>query len=63
MPTDKTPGRPGKRLERRWGRVITIVSDAGRAGARMLTAYSAAKAGAMGFSRSLAKENGREGIT
>ena len=48
---------------RHWGRVITIVSDAGRTGARMLAAYSAAKAGAMGFSRSLAKENGREGIT
>ncbi|WP_317929675.1 SDR family NAD(P)-dependent oxidoreductase [Halioxenophilus sp. WMMB6] len=45
------------------GRVVTIVSDAGRIGEARLTTYSAAKAGANGFMRSLAKEAGRFGIT
>lgn len=46
-----------------WGRIITIVSDAGRTGDTYLAAYSAAKAGAAGLSRALARENGRHGIT
>ncbi len=50
-------------IERRWGRVITIVSDAGRTGDKFLAAYSAAKAGAAGLSRALALENGQYGIT
>lgn len=45
------------------GRVVTIVSDSGRIGEARLAAYSAAKAGANGFIRSLAKEAGRYGIT
>lgn len=45
------------------GRIVTIISDAGRVGESRLTAYSAAKAGAAGFVRSIAKETGRYGIT
>lgn len=45
------------------GRVVTIVSDSGRIGESRLAAYSAAKAGAAGFMRSLAKEAGRYSIT
>jgi NAD(P)-dependent dehydrogenase (short-subunit alcohol dehydrogenase family) len=45
------------------GRIVTIVSDAGRTGEPRLAAYSAAKAGAAGFVRSLARETGRYGIT
>ncbi|HEY8386253.1 MAG TPA: SDR family NAD(P)-dependent oxidoreductase [Porticoccaceae bacterium] len=45
------------------GRIVTVVSDAGRVGEARLTAYSAAKAGANGFVRSLAREVGRFGIT
>ena len=45
------------------GRVVTIVSDAGRVGEPRLAAYSAAKAGATGFMRALAKETGRYNIT
>lgn len=41
------------------GRVITIVSDAGRIGEAGYTVYSGAKAGAAGFMRGLAKELGR----
>ncbi len=46
-----------------WGRLITIVSDAGRHGDPGNAAYSAAKAGAAGLTRALARENGRFGIT
>ncbi|TQM11322.1 SDR family NAD(P)-dependent oxidoreductase [Pseudonocardia kunmingensis] len=50
-------------VERRSGRVITIVSDAGRVGEPFLVPYSAAKAGAAGFVRALAKAVGRYDIT
>jgi 3-oxoacyl-[acyl-carrier protein] reductase len=50
-------------IERGWGRLITIVSDAGRVGEKSAAAYSAAKAGAAGLTRTLAIENGRYGIT
>ncbi len=46
-----------------WGRVITIVSDAGRTGDPGMAAYSAAKAGAAGLTRALAIETGRWGVT
>jgi len=45
------------------GRVVTIVSDAGRFGDAYLAPYAAAKAGAAGFCRSVAREVGRHGIT
>ena len=45
------------------GRIVTITSDAGRAGEPRQAVYSAAKAGAAGFVRSIAKEAGRHGIT
>jgi 3-oxoacyl-[acyl-carrier protein] reductase len=46
-----------------WGRVITIVSDAARYGDANLAPYAAAKAGAAGFCRSVAREVGRHNIT
>ncbi len=46
-------------IDRSWGRVLTIVSDAGRRGERKQVVYGAAKAAAMGFSRGLAAEVGR----
>lgn len=46
-----------------YGRIVTIVSDAGRVGEPRHAVYSAAKAGAAGFVRSLSKEVGRFGIT
>lgn len=49
--------------ERKWGRVINIISDAGRVGEPRLVAYSMAKAGVVGFSKALARESGRHGIT
>jgi NAD(P)-dependent dehydrogenase (short-subunit alcohol dehydrogenase family) len=50
-------------IERGWGRVVTIVSDAARRGESKLAPYAAAKAGAAGFCRSVAREVGRHAIT
>jgi 2-hydroxycyclohexanecarboxyl-CoA dehydrogenase len=50
-------------IERRWGRILTIVSDAGRKGENKQVVYGAAKAAAMGFSRGLAAEVGRHNVT
>lgn len=50
-------------IERKWGRVVTIVSDAGRTGESHMAAYCAAKAGAAGFGRGIAHEVARHGIT
>lgn len=44
-------------------RVISIISDAGRYGDAGMEAYAAAKAGAAGFTRSLARTLGRYNIT
>jgi len=45
------------------GRIVTVVSDAGRVGDAHLAAYSAAKGGAAAFMRAIAREVGRHGIT
>ncbi len=50
-------------IERKRGRLITIVSDAGRVGESGMEMYSAAKAGAAGFMRAVAKTLGRHLIT
>lgn len=53
----------GAMVEAGFGRIVTMVSDAGRRGERYQVIYGSAKAGAMGFSRSLAVEVGRAGVT
>lgn len=50
-------------VEAQWGRILTIISDAGRKGERTQVVYGAAKAAAAGFTRGLAVEVGRSGIT
>ncbi len=45
------------------GRVITIISDAARVGEPRMAPYAAAKAGAAGFMRALARDVGADGIT
>ncbi|MBA2338089.1 MAG: SDR family oxidoreductase, partial [Acidimicrobiia bacterium] len=47
----------------RWGRIICISSAAGIHGNPGQTNYAAAKAGIIGFAKSLAKEVGSRGIT
>jgi 3-oxoacyl-[acyl-carrier protein] reductase len=49
--------------ERRHGRILSATSVATRLGARGLTAYSAAKAGVIGMTRTWARELGPLGIT
>jgi 2-hydroxycyclohexanecarboxyl-CoA dehydrogenase len=49
--------------EQRWGRIVSVISDAGRVGEPRLVAYSMAKAGVIGFTKALAKEAGRNCIT
>ena len=46
-------------MERRWGRIVNVISDAARVGEPRLVAYSTAKAGVIGFTKALAKESGR----
>ncbi len=53
----------GPMVEQRWGRVITIVSDAARAGDRNMAVYAASKGGTSAFMRSLASEVGCSGVT
>lgn len=53
-----TPGM----IRNQWGRIINIGSVNARVGRRGLTAYSTAKAGLLGFTRSLAREIGSDGI-
>lgn len=50
-------------IEREWGRIINISSDVGLHGYPGDTAYGAAKAGLIGFSKSLAKEVAKKNIT
>ncbi len=49
--------------ERRYGRIITVASIAGKEGVQNLCAYSAAKAGVIGFAKALAKEVCDAGVT
>lgn len=50
-------------IESGWGRIINITSIAGFTGAFGKTNYAAAKAGIVGFTKSLAMELGAKGIT
>jgi 3-oxoacyl-[acyl-carrier protein] reductase len=50
-------------IERRSGRIINVSSQLAHKGAKQLSHYAAAKAGVIGFTRSLAYEIGDKGIT
>jgi NAD(P)-dependent dehydrogenase (short-subunit alcohol dehydrogenase family) len=47
----------------KWGRIVSVASDAGRVGERNMATYSAAKGGVIAFSKSLAKEIGSAWVT
>ncbi len=50
-------------IERRWGRVITIGSDAGRVGSSMEAIYAGCKGGLIAFTKTIAREVARYAIT
>jgi 2-hydroxycyclohexanecarboxyl-CoA dehydrogenase len=50
-------------VERQQGRVVNISSDAARVGSTGEAVYSAAKAGILGFTKTLAREMARHNIT
>ena len=50
-------------VERRYGRIVTIISDAGRTIEPRQADYAAAKAGAAGFMRGVAADAARFGVT
>lgn len=50
-------------VERRAGRVVSVASDAGRVGSSGEAVYAACKAGVIAFSKTLAREHARHGIT
>lgn len=49
--------------ERKWGRVISISSDAARVGSSFEAVYSGAKGAVLSFTKTLAREAARYGIT
>ena len=48
--------------ERRYGRIVNISSMAGKEGVQYISAYSAAKAGVIAFTKALAKELAADGV-
>jgi 2-hydroxycyclohexanecarboxyl-CoA dehydrogenase len=50
-------------VERGWGRIINIGSDAGRVGSSLESVYSGAKGGIIAFTKTVAREVARKGVT
>ena len=50
-------------MAQNYGKIVNLISDAGRIGEPYLTTYSAAKGGVAAFTKALAKEVGRYSIT
>ncbi len=50
-------------LEQKWGRIVNISSDAGRVGSVVEPLYSAAKGAVITFSKSVARDVARAGVT
>jgi 2-hydroxycyclohexanecarboxyl-CoA dehydrogenase len=50
-------------VEREWGRIVSIGSDAGRVGSSLESVYSGAKGGVIAFTKTIAREVARSGVT
>jgi 2-hydroxycyclohexanecarboxyl-CoA dehydrogenase len=50
-------------VERGWGRLVNIGSDAGRVGSSLESVYSGAKGGVIAFTKTIAREVARSGVT
>jgi 2-hydroxycyclohexanecarboxyl-CoA dehydrogenase len=49
--------------ERSWGRLVNIASDAGRVGSSLESVYAGAKGGVIAFTKTVAREVARSGVT
>jgi 2-hydroxycyclohexanecarboxyl-CoA dehydrogenase len=50
-------------VERNWGRIVNIGSDAGRVGSSLEAVYSGAKGAVIAFTKTIAREVARSGVT
>jgi 2-hydroxycyclohexanecarboxyl-CoA dehydrogenase len=50
-------------MDRGWGRIVNIGSDAGRVGSSMEAVYSGAKGATITFTKTIARESARKGVT
>ncbi len=50
-------------VEREWGRLVNIGSDAGRVGSSLESVYSGAKGAVIAFTKTIAREVARSGVT
>jgi 2-hydroxycyclohexanecarboxyl-CoA dehydrogenase len=53
----------GGMMDRGWGRIVNISSDAGRVGSAQEAVYAGAKAGVIAFTKTIARESARRGVT
>ncbi|MCH1435085.1 MAG: SDR family oxidoreductase [Acidimicrobiales bacterium] len=49
--------------ERGWGRIVNFASDAARVGSSLESVYAGAKAGVIGFTKTIARETVKKGVT
>ena len=50
-------------LQRGWGRIVNIASDAARVGSSMESVYAGAKGAVVAFTKTIAREAARRGVT
>lgn len=50
-------------LERDWGRLVNLGSDAGRVGSSLESVYAGAKGAVIAFTKTIARESARAGVT
>jgi 2-hydroxycyclohexanecarboxyl-CoA dehydrogenase len=50
-------------VDRGWGRIVNIASDAGRVGSSHESVYSGAKGGLIALTKTIARESARHGVT
>ncbi len=50
-------------VDQGWGRIVNIGSDAGRVGSSLESVYSGAKGGIIAFTKTIAREVARKGVT
>lgn len=53
----------GGMIERGWGRIVNVASDAGRVGSANEAVYAGAKAAVIAFTKTIAREAARHGVT